>query len=221
MLDKLFPKIKSNDSLFEKWYENTSDNDNFKEYMGFDEDESVEAFDHDFCDDDEYGRYNKDMKDKYPKVYNKKLGEYQDSLLKEKARDWFDDRLYEFEEDLNNIIELTDKGVICYRAICVPDKEEFIFKLAHGVYLENYSGVGIYWSWDADKAEAHWGDGSEHLVLKGIIPFSSIDQERTLMLNLDPAIGLEEAEIRVIEGSNVIITGIDDEIFDHQFIVKT
>lgn len=220
MLKKLFPKIKSTDRLFEKWYENTYSRDNFDDYMGFNEEDATETFDHDFCENDDLGLYNKDMKDKYPKIYNKKLELYKDSLLKEKARDWFEDRIYDFENDLTKTLEINDDGIVCYRAICIDDSDEFVFNLAHGVFLENYDGVGICWSWDKEKAQAHWGEGKNEVVLKGVIPFSAIDQGLTILLNLDPSLGHDEAEIRLFKGSKVHIIGIDDEKINHKLIIN-
>ena len=70
--------------------------------------------------------------------------------------------------------------------------------ISRGKYAAGYKGLGIYWAWDADKADCHWGSGSkDHVIVTCLVDASHIDVKDTLLKNLHPSLGEEEAEIRV------------------------
>lgn len=222
-LEQVFNKLPDNDELFEKWFSEYESADNFLSNINFDDDETLEAnFDLEICDNDDYPkcRYNKDLKKIDKTSYDKALSTYKNEKIKEKANDWFYDRQYELQNDFEKHATLSKSGIICYRSLTVADAEEFLLLLSGGIYQDPYTGVGIYWAFDKNKAEAHWSNGKEEVVLKALIPFSAIDQERSFLLNFCPSLGLEEAEIRVSEGSEIIILGTDTETFSESFTVE-
>lgn len=71
-----------------------------------------------------------------------------------------------------------------------------------------YEGVGIYWSWDENSAECHWGTGGPSVTLHGVINKSNVDWEGTLYANMFPSLGDEEKEVRLIEGTQFELEGI-------------
>jgi len=93
------------------------------------------------------------------------------------------------------------------------DEKAFIKALDEGKFLKSYQGIGVYWSWDKDKAECHWGfhDGhGDEISILAWIDTKNIDYEATVVLNLAPPSGPEEAEVRVKEGSNVKVIEVWD-----------
>lgn len=207
--EKIFSKIDIQ-KHFDKWFEDTKGEDNFDNEIGFydhEQEKFKENFIEKYCikNDVEISSF------KETKKFEKEFEEAENEKIKELAYDWYYDRLGEFVSEFNKHGQLTDQGIICAREIKVNDKDEFLFKLAHGTFLDGFDGLGVCWSWDHKKAEAHWGEGKEKVVLKGIIPFSAIDQHQTFWLNFNPSLGAEEAEIRVNPGETIFLIEIDSE----------
>lgn len=70
---------------------------------------------------------------------------------------------------------------------------------------------GIYWSWDKDAADAHWGDFSDGQVkwrMTGIINMRDVDWESTISMNILPDYK-DEREIRIKEGSPVKLVKVE------------
>ncbi len=158
----------------------------FDEYLPSDNFEELIGFDEDEFEDEE-----------------------KSSSLKEKAHDYFFDRIDEFINDFEENAIVQDGYIICQRNIMVRDEDEFIFKISQNVYVEGYDGIGIFWSWDHSLAESHWGNCGVEMAIKAKIPIESIDIYRTIMLNFCPSIGRNEAEIRTKKGSPVFLIEIN------------
>lgn len=94
--------------------------------------------------------------------------------------------------------------------------------------LEKHKHLGIYWSWDKQSAEAHWGKfGSGHKTIKLVskIKEKYVDWQDTFELNINPTIGSEEREIRLfkntpikldaiyVESKEIDISNIKDKVF--------
>ena len=101
-------------------------------------------------------------------------------------------------------------------AVSQYESSEFPCELYREVSLEGgikslkLSGIGPYWAWDERKAEAHWGhfgQDYEQIMLRALVPESAVDWESTLLANIDPRTGEEEAEVRLIEGARFELTG--------------
>ena len=81
--------------------------------------------------------------------------------------------------------------------------------LAGGIESLKTDGIGIYWTWDENAAEAHCGHyskGEKQYTLRCEVKASDVDWYDTLFLNMDPSTG-EEKEIRLKEGVRVKVTG--------------
>jgi hypothetical protein len=67
---------------------------------------------------------------------------------------------------------------------------------------------GIYWSYDENAAEAHWGNfdnGNVNWLLKSSVTFNQIDWASTLSKNADPEFE-DEKEITIFEGIPIKFT---------------
>lgn len=223
ILDKIYPNFDAatffETWFYETWFYETQSEDNFEERMGFDEEKCLEEFKEQFSFDN-YISINEI--DESSKKFQAAFEKYRHKELQDKAQDWYYDRLNDFEEQLENVGQVTEKGIVCARAITVKDREEYIYELIHQMYPEGFSGLGRCWSWDHDKAESHWGNGdhSYEVILKALIPFSAIDKKLTLILNFNPSLGEDEAEIRVKEGKSLVLIAVDDEELERPIKLK-
>ena len=95
-----------------------------------------------------------------------------------------DRRFYDFIDDFDRVA--TDDGdmLLVYREITVEDTDEFLFHIANGEPIEDYKGLGIFWAWDENKAEAYWGGGGEGVGIHAMVPIESIDIFTTLVKNI-------------------------------------
>ena len=88
--------------------------------------------------------------------------------------------------------------VTLYRMLSIPSGEKL-----------SMDGIGVYWSYDWQCAETHWGDPGKEILLEGLVYPENIDWEGGFLAFL--AYGEEECEVRVDKGSPVIIVSIDRE----------
>lgn len=79
--------------------------------------------------------------------------------------------------------------------------------------------LGIYWSYEEDAAEPHWGYGSggrtETVLLQTSVTDEQIDWNGTFEANLHPSLGEQEKEIRLKEGEKIHLEALwlnNDEI---------
>lgn len=138
-----------------------------------------------------------------------------EEYIREHLVERFSDFLHEFDNNAND----DGNKLIVYRCLSVDDQDEFLFRVAHGEPAEGHKGLGVFWSWDKEKAGCHWGSGSSgqgsgDVVVEALVDVKDIDVEATLRLNLSPSTGEDEAEIRVREGAKLEVLGVhtsDDE----------
>lgn len=131
--------------------------------------------------------------------------------VKKRAGDYLDELWWDFHGEFKTHAKTEGNNLVGYRCIAVEDVEEFIKALKNGKYLQGYSGVGIFFSWKKDAAECHWGDGNESVVVKALIPFTSIDIKRTAMANMDIHTGYDENEITLKKGAKLRVVEILDD----------
>lgn len=196
----LFELIESfNKNLFEIWYKEYYDSDNFEDYMEF----PLEEFEDNFFEKFVIDYPEKNISDKfYNDLYNKEL----EDKMKSYARDWFDNRIEELESQLlDNADYYSDRSIYGYRVMGIEEPEDLVQQYKNKFYPSGYDGVGECFSFEESKAEAHNYEGGSHIVLECIIPFDSIDIESTFFLNMCLALGFNESEIRLKKGSNVIL----------------
>lgn len=91
--------------------------------------------------------------------------------------------------------------------------------------VEEYNGVGVYWTWDKAFATAYWGNGGHSITLHGKISTENIHWNETLIMN-----GImfnEEKEIRTINNGNIMIVDFHDDTInktiqlEQPYVVKT
>lgn len=118
--------------------------------------------------------------------------------------------LEEAKEKISNVINWRTNKVTLYRAITVDDS-----------WLEHLKTqgkrLGIYWSWDEEGAEAHWGDYKKNKVAKIEVEIDEkyVDWKITLQMNTSISFK-EEKEIRLFKNTPLKIKklSIDDEEID-------
>ena len=210
----LFQLIESfNENLFELWYEEYWNSDNFEDYVEF----PTESFEDDFFEKFLIDYPEKNTSDKfYNDMYTKELKE----KMKSYAKDWFDNRIEELEiQLLDNAEYFSENSIYGYRVMGIEEPDELIELYKSQSYPAGYDGVGECFSFEESKAEAHSYEGGYHIVLECIIPFEAIDIESTFFLNMCPTLGFNESEIRLKKGSNITLTRVyykreDVELFN-------
>lgn len=112
--------------------------------------------------------------------------------------DWCENRVADAAWEIESRIK---GGIIrCWRVITAPADWQ----------PQEGQHPGIYWSWDQDAAEAHWGSyRDDHVVweITADIPESSIDKVMTLVMNAHPDYE-EEREVRIFKDAPVEIVGV-------------
>ena len=118
--------------------------------------------------------------------------------LKYEVENKLDNKKYEFNELFKN-----NKCTI-YRKISVNN--EWFNNL-----LNDTKNMGIYWSYEKDAAETHWGYANENkpniVELVTTINSNQVNWDMTYMLNIEPYLE-DEKEIRLIENTEIIFDKI-------------
>lgn len=122
------------------------------------------------------------------------FNEYIEDILK--------DNFIEFKETIYDIIDDNTDKIKIYRSIRVDDNW-----LNH--LKTQGKRLGIYWSWDYDGAESHWGDFNKknEVVIESEINEKYINWEETIYQNIHPNYQ-EEKEIRLFKNTPIIIKSI-------------
>ncbi len=123
-------------------------------------------------------------------------------------KNWFKyelDYLYDNVIDKLNHIILSNNTVNIWRMLTVD--ENWINHL-----LKKGKHLGIYWSWDENAAEAHWGSGNQkRITLKSNIKEEYVNWIDTIKLNMNISLGDEEKEIRLFKNTPIKIDEILNE----------
>jgi hypothetical protein len=71
--------------------------------------------------------------------------------------------------------------------------------------------LGIYWTWDPDAADTHWGDYSKtsKVLIEAEVPENGVDWEKTLIMNIEPFTGDDEKEITLFKGVPLKILSVE------------
>ena len=93
-----------------------------------------------------------------------------------------------------------------YRAITLPQNLE---------KLDNYSGVGVYWTYDKEKAEAYWSEHDREFILEGLVYSNGINWDETVYKSIY-AMG-EEKEILLYDDASVMLTSVYMESIYNDF----
>jgi len=143
-------------------------------------------------------------------------------LFEEALEGYLDDRWNEFSGEFDYKTTFEGSRIELYRCVQVKDPAKFIDALRRGVRLktkggETYKGMGIFWSWDEDASECHWGGGGDTLTITALAPLSSIDYPSTAFNNMNPSLGREEKEITLKDGAPITVTKVvqgDEVLFE-------
>ena len=189
----IFQSINLN-KFFQTWYEAHRHSDNFTENIGLYNNE-VEKWEEEFSE--------------LPKEEQEQTVE---NLIRDAASTWYWDRLQSLETQMHRKFDIQDDYFLVYRSMTIKNLEEFLSLLSEGKFQEGHTGIGVCWAWNKARAEAHHGNfdaGYQKVKLTGRILISAIDLEDTLLLNLCPALGEDEAEIRLHEGQEIEIIALN------------
>lgn len=129
--------------------------------------------------------------------------------------DTVDDILYDDYADvfynIKKTAEFKGDKLVVYRNMMVPNIEEFLYFLSNEMFIGDFKGLGIYWSWDKDAAESHWGYGKGvEIQLKALVNINDIDYDLTIVANVHPSY-TEEREINIKPNSKVEILGVETQ----------
>jgi 2'-5' RNA ligase/uncharacterized protein (DUF427 family) len=126
---------------------------------------------------------------------------------------------------LDEISDLPAKSTIdLWRMITVKNVEEFMLALSNEQTLGEYTGIGTYWSYREESAQAHWGGRGSEVLLHGQVSSSDVLWDETVRLQMDPDIGDGEDEIRLKAGAPVNIVGVKvdgvEQKMEHPFLLE-
>jgi hypothetical protein len=156
-----------------------------------------------------------DLGDHYLDLYREEnyLDE-EEEIDEEDFKNWLKYELMWKTEDLIRFYEseiIKGGKLTIWRAMTV--KDDYILHLE-----KEAKHLGIYWTWDPDSAETHWGDYSKKskALIEAEISENGVDWEKTLISNIQPYIGDDEKEITLSKGSpmKIISLEIDGKIKD-------
>lgn len=145
-------------------------------------------------------------------------------LFMKQLDETFDNLISDMDYAVSDAYDNDESGLIdCWRTVKYTKGDEDDI---YSDITKNFGGVGVYWTWDRDKAEAYWAGSAGHsITLIGKVSTNDVDWEETMYKS---AYNLrEEREIRIKDQGAVMVTGFHDDvidkeyIFDEPFVVKT
>lgn len=76
----------------------------------------------------------------------------------------------------------------------------------------HHGGVGVYWSWEENAADAHWGSGGTEITLHGQVRPEDIEWEETLRKNVYDL--KDEKELEIGQNAAIKLVGMAVETAD-------
>ncbi len=124
-------------------------------------------------------------------------------------KEFLESNLENAKENIDNSISYDNKITI-YRAMTVDDN-----------WIEHLKSqgkrLGIYWTWEENAAETHWGDYDKKrtAIIEALIDEKYVDWVNTFEVNIHPS-SEEEKEIRLFKNTplNIKSITIDSEEID-------
>lgn len=169
----------------------------------------IKRYENDNIDENQAHREIKNILDKYDWYYKlddliSDREEFEEKLLNDNKKKLFNECDTEYYEDLESAVwkserEGDGKRMLIYRAVTLPNTINNLEEL-------EYNGVGVYWTYDFDKAEAYWSAHDREFILTAYADTNSIDWETTVhhsIYNLK-----EEKEIKIWDGADLELVGI-------------
>jgi len=124
---------------------------------------------------------------------------------------YMDDAWNDFESRFLSVAEYNGGDLYVYRMMTVESVPRFLYFLERQKNIRGFKGLGIFWAWDKDRAEAHWAGRGKPILVTGLVKPKDIEYERTLSKNLNPALGPEEAEIEVKSKAPITVVKVEYE----------
>jgi tRNA nucleotidyltransferase/poly(A) polymerase len=141
----------------------------------------------------EYYKYENNLEDEDKEVIEQN----------EDFKEWFIWELkYKYDDVIDKIKEKIKPNdtIDIWREMTVDDN--WIYHIGtQGKHL------GIYWSWEENAAEAHWGDSKKYnkAIIKTSVKEDNIDWTNTIYANMDLALGEDEKEITLFKNTSLKI----------------
>jgi GNAT superfamily N-acetyltransferase len=154
------------------------------------------------------GNFKYEMQDDYYLSPEEKeeLMDEDDIIETERFKKWL---LYEVESKIDDAIydikhKITPDGYIrLWRVMTVDD--DWLDRLPH-----TGNRLGVFWSFEKDAAEAHWGGKESNVVrIESAIGEKYINWEQTIESNIDPNLGEEEKEITLFKNTPLKILALE------------
>jgi hypothetical protein len=145
--------------------------------------------------------FTEEMLDDIKELYGHELMDSEENQYRLSSE--LEDKFSSLISDFDDLIE--NEQISIYRKISVDDK--WIRNLKN-----DNRAIGIYWSWEQDAAEAHWGyaEGLKEITLESKVNIGSIDWLTTFQQNVNPSYD-EEKEIRLNPGVPVKLIAVYDK----------
>ena len=150
----------------------------------------------------------------YEDIARDELETDDDKQIENRARQLsIEDLRNKSEDEFYNVLYRYDNfkfPMFVYRSISLPVKN---INEIEDIINEDFirENVGIYWSYEPSGAISHWGRGNKDFILKAIIYEDAVNWNATLKQNMDPVLGRDEMEIRLIENTTIEIVSIEDK----------
>lgn len=131
-------------------------------------------------------------------INSKEFLEYLSSILEEYLGD--------AKSNLLQVIDYKTGKICIYRALRVEDKWIEHLK-SQGKHL------GIYWTWDKEKAEVYWGledeevDSKVYAIIEAEVDEKNVNWEETIEMNANPHY-YQECEIRLFKNTPISIKNV-------------
>lgn len=157
---------------------------------------------------------NPEKRNELDSLNEREIAETSDFLnwLEEDLKYKYDDFMRLFK-NLKN----PDNSVTIYRIMKV--KESWKKKLLKNEQIN----LGIYWSYEEDAAEAHWGHNISDTIevfIEARVDFDKINWYQTMFANLQPSTG-DEKEIRLPKDVVLNVQRINDFDFNKNIVFKS
>lgn len=123
----------------------------------------------------------------------------QGTEFKSWVKNWIEDRVWDVWGNLSHLFDAKSDAIL-YRVITAPED-----------WRPDSRHPGIYWSWDKNAAEAHWGEfANGHVTwrMTAAVNMRDVDWPTTFAMNADPSYE-SEREIRLKDNAPVRMINVE------------
>lgn len=110
-----------------------------------------------------------------------------------------------FLKEFSSKAKFKNNNLIIYRTLTTQGDNEELVKS----FKDPSFKAGIYWSWKPEPP-APWGGRGRIATITGLVDIKSINVMKTLIKNLHPTLGEEEAEIELLSNSKVLAIQLNE-----------